>query len=167
MHDVIINAIADIDDIRYILAGPGSKDYLNQLRSLEGWNKAEYLGIIPHEQVCRWYKHALAGMAINYCSQLVGKGTLGNTKLFEIMECGKPVICTDYSLWKDIVEANECGICLNPNDAKAIRKAILYLKDHPCEGMRMGKNGRKAVEEKYNWLIEEEKLLCFYGELLS
>jgi glycosyltransferase involved in cell wall biosynthesis len=29
----------------------------------------------------------------------------------------------------------------------------------------MGRNGRKAVEEKYNWTIEEKKLIGIYQEL--
>ena len=31
----------------------------------------------------------------------------------------------------------------------------------------MGKNGRKAVEEKYNWEKEEKKLLKVYREVLN
>jgi len=31
----------------------------------------------------------------------------------------------------------------------------------------MGKNGRLAVEEKYNWAIEEKKLFKLYDELLN
>jgi hypothetical protein len=31
----------------------------------------------------------------------------------------------------------------------------------------MGKNGRKAVEQKYNWLTEEKKLLTLYKDLLK
>jgi len=29
----------------------------------------------------------------------------------------------------------------------------------------MGKNGRRAVEERYNWGMEEKKLLGFYSAL--
>jgi glycosyltransferase involved in cell wall biosynthesis len=30
----------------------------------------------------------------------------------------------------------------------------------------MGKNGRRAVQERYNWSIEEKKLLALYEKLL-
>jgi hypothetical protein len=30
----------------------------------------------------------------------------------------------------------------------------------------MGENGRQAVLHKYNWCIEEEKLLNFYARVL-
>ena len=44
----------------------------------------------------------------------------------------------------------------------AIAKAIDYLVTHPQEAERMGRNGQRAVAEKYNWGIEESKLLQFY-----
>jgi hypothetical protein len=31
----------------------------------------------------------------------------------------------------------------------------------------MGENGRKAVLDRYNWPVEEEKLLAFYSSLLQ
>jgi hypothetical protein len=31
----------------------------------------------------------------------------------------------------------------------------------------MGKNGKKAIMEKYNWRFEEEKLIKIYAELLQ
>lgn len=38
---------------------------------------------------------------------------------------------------------------------------------HQDEAEQMGKNGRRAVEERYNWGIEEKKLLGLYKDLLS
>lgn len=167
MHNRIIMAVDKIDNIKYVLAGKGTEGYLKQLKSLAGWRKVEYVGRIPHQEIKRFYAGALAGMAINHCSQLLNMGTLGNTKLFEYMEAQLPVVCTDYPLWKDVVEGNQCGICVNPEDNNAIREAIVYLKEHPEEAAQMGKNGRKAVREKYNWAIEEKKLLEFYQKLLN
>jgi len=40
------------------------------------------------------------------------------------------------------------------------------LVEHPAEAEQMGKNGRGAVEERYNWGREEEKLLQLYSELI-
>ena len=48
---------------------------------------------------------------------------------------------------------------VNLLDLKEIAKAIEYLLEHPEERKRMGESGRRAVEEKYNWEREGEKLL--------
>ena len=38
------------------------------------------------------------------------KGTLGNNKIFEYMYYGLPIICTDFDLWKEIIDKYKCGI---------------------------------------------------------
>jgi glycosyltransferase involved in cell wall biosynthesis len=86
-------------------------------------------------------------------------------KMFEYMAAGIPVIASNFPLWQEIFSTSECGICVNPLDPKAIGEAIQYLMDHPDEAEQMGRNGRKAVEEKYNWVIEEKKLLDLYAGL--
>ena len=83
------------------------------------------------------------------------------------MAAGLPVVASDFPLWKEIVEGNRCGITVDPLDPKAIARAIEYLLTHPEEARRMGENGRRAVEEKYNWGKEAEKLVRLYRNLLE
>ena len=73
---------------------------------------------------------------------------------------------SNFSLCKEIVEGNRCGITVNPLNPKEIAQVIGYLLTHPEEAHQMGKNGRRAVEEKYNWDWEGQKLLKLYEELL-
>lgn len=164
-HDKIIKAIENIDGVEYILAGVGTKEYMDLLQSLPGWNKVNYVGKVPHQEVKNIYSKSSVGMALNYSNQAKGEGTLGNTKLFEFMEAGLPVICSDYRLWKEIVEGNNCGICVNPNDIDAITKAIRYILNNPKKAKIMGDNGRKVAIEKYNWGTQEKVLLSLYGKL--
>lgn len=167
MHDTIIRAIERLNNVCYILAGSAQKNYLDYLRSLPGWEKVRYLGMISHDEVQSLYLNAIAGMAVNECTQLHGKGTLGNTKLFEFMEAGIPVICTNYPLWKTVVEGNACGICVNPRDVGGLADVIHYLLENPDNAKCMGQNGRHAVEDKYNWSIEELELYNLYNKLLK
>jgi glycosyltransferase involved in cell wall biosynthesis len=89
------------------------------------------------------------------------------TKLFEYMALGIPVIASDFPLWRQVVEHNECGICVDPLQPMAIAEAICKLLSNPELASEMGRNGRRAVEEKYNWANEEKKLLALYEQLLS
>ncbi len=164
-HDRIINAIENVEGIRYKIAGPADSDYLESLKKLPGWSKVDYLGKIPHDEVFELYYNAVAGMAINECTQIKGEGTLGNTKLFEIMSAQVPVICTNYTLWKAVVEDNECGICVDSTNIKEITEAIQRIIDNPDKAQIMGENGRKTVVKKYNWKNEEDKLVSFYSKL--
>jgi glycosyltransferase involved in cell wall biosynthesis len=75
------------------------------------------------------------------------------------------VICTDFILWKEVVEENECGICVNPNNVNEITDAINYLINNPDIAIKMGENGRRMVQKKYSWEFEEKKLLEIYRSL--
>ena len=80
---------------------------------------------------------------------------------------GVPVIASHFLLWREIIEGNRCGLCVDPLNPKAIAEAIDYLIQNPAEAEQMGRNGQKAVKEKYNWGIEEKKLLLIYGKICS
>lgn len=86
-------------------------------------------------------------------------------KMFEYMASGLPVIASNFPLWKEIVEGNECGICVDPLEPEEIAGAIKRLMDDPVECRRMGENGRRAVMEKYNWENESGKLLKLYSKI--
>lgn len=88
-------------------------------------------------------------------------------KMFEYMAAGIPVIASDFPLWQKIISENKCGICVDPKDIKAIADAVNYLTTHDDEAQQMGVNGRKAVEEKFNWKVEEKKLIELYHKLAS
>lgn len=169
MHESIINALAKIGGVKYFMCGQVSNDYLENLKTLEGWDQVDYLGRIPHDKVQEIYNQAMIGMAIaSYSDNTKGNlGTLGNTKLFEIMMAGLPVICTDFILWRKIIDDHQCGICVQPDNVEEIASAIRYLLDNPDIAKQMGKNGRRAVLEKFNWDIEEKKLIKLYEDLFE
>jgi len=83
-------------------------------------------------------------------------------KMFEYMSAGIPVIASNFPLWKEIVEGSDCGICVDPLNPGRISEAIQFIVEHPAEAEKMGKNGRRGVEERYNWGMEEKKLLYLY-----
>ena len=61
-----------------------------------------------------------------------------------------------------IVRDQKCGLVVPYGDVEAIKHAILTLKNDPALCKRLGENGRKAYETKYNWRIMEERLLGVY-----
>jgi glycosyltransferase involved in cell wall biosynthesis len=88
------------------------------------------------------------------------------TKLFEYMAAGIPVIASDFPLWRSIVGTADCGLLVDPLDARSIAAAIESLISNPERARAMGQRGRQAVEEHFNWANEEQTLLSFYLWLL-
>lgn len=132
---------------------------------MPGWANVEELGYLNRKEIANVLSRSMAGLVvlhpiINYLDALP-------VKMFEYMCAGIPVIASNFPLWQEIVEGNECGICVDPMDAKAVAEAIQWIIDNPNEAQRMGVNGRKAVQEKYNWETESEKLTKLYQKILS
>ena len=97
------------------------------------------------------------------------KNFLGSysTKMFEYMMVGVSVVTSNFPLWSDIINKQECGYCVDPLRPEKIADAFESLIKNNKIALEMGENGRKAVEEKYNWKNEEKKLFKLYENLLN
>jgi glycosyltransferase involved in cell wall biosynthesis len=167
MQENILEALLMLKDVKYTLAGYVHPAYLQKLKDSEGWKFVNFMGVLPQNKLLGYMQNSIAGMALYDYLPTVGykTGTLGNNKLFEYMLAGIPVICTDFVLWKQIVEGEKCGICVNPRDVSSIANAIKYILDNPEKAREMGKAGQKAVKEKYNWPTQESILINLYKKL--
>lgn len=81
------------------------------------------------------------------------------------MSAGIPVIGSDFPLWREIIEGNQTGMCVNPLNPEAIAQVINFLFENPEEAKRMGLNGIKAIREKFNWEAEVKKLTEVYQNI--
>lgn len=88
-------------------------------------------------------------------------------KMFEYMAAGLPIVASNFPLWKEIIEKNKCGICVNPGSSDEVRDAINYLLDNPSEAQEMGERGYKIVSETMNWSNEFKKIEKLYWEIMN
>lgn len=168
-HKEIIQAIQCISGVYYELAGQATPEYLAELRRLEGWDRVHYHGRILFDEVNSLiYNNATVGMVLlDYIPQCKGKvGNISNTKFFEYMYAGIPLICTDFMLWQQIIEEEKCGLCVDPHNVCEITKAIEFFLNNRQIAEEMGRNGQKAIMKKYNWASEEKKMLRLYAKIL-
>jgi len=169
-HKDIIIALNKLNNVKYELAGRMVGDYSIELQNLDGWKYVNFHGVLSFSDVkSKVYANASIGMALlDYIAQCKGTiGNLSNTKFFEYMQMGLPLICTDFKLWKEIIDEEQCGICVNPHNINEITEAINFLLDNPEKAKVMGANGQKAIKNKYNWDTEENKLFNLYNAIVS
>ena len=168
-HENILKALGEIDNISFLLAGRVEKQYLEKLKKYSAWSKTHYYGVISHEDVKKEiYAKSTIGLALlKYGTGWLGRdGTLGNTKLFEYMEAGISIICTDFKIWHEIIKKHNCGIMVDPNNVEEIKNAIITLAKNPELVKKMGENGRRAINRQYNWEIIKLELIKLYEIVL-
>ena len=61
---------------------------------------------------------------------------------------------------------NTAIIMLSSMTPDEIAQAIRFLVENPEKAAEMGENGRKMVQNTYNWTAEEKKMLAFYQKVL-
>lgn len=164
----IVEAVQEVDNIKLKICGPPrKKDDLEKLTKVDKNHKVEYLGVLKYSEVPDVIRNSRAAFALSEYNANVGGhiGTLGSNKLFETMICGVPVICTDFTLWREIIEKYECGICVDSYDKKQLVDAIRMIVNEPDVASKMGKNGKSAVLQEYNWETQEKKLINLYKRI--
>jgi len=149
-----------------MLAGPFSPEELRtELMRLPGWARVKYLRVLDRPSVANLLSRVRLGLLVlrpepNFWDAMP-------IKLFEYMAAGIPVIASDFPLWRQIIGEAGCGLLVDPQDPQAIALAMEYLLSHDSEAEAMGRCGRQAACELYNWKSEERILLNFYSELLE
>lgn len=161
----MIEAAEKLGDVGLLLAGTfGPASFEEEMRALPGWRRVEYAGYVDVLRSPEFFARADVGLVVLRPER--HHLTALPHKLFDYMTARLPVIASDFPLWKEIVEGNGCGICVDPLDPDAIASAARRMRDSPDLRREMGDRGRRAVEEKYNWDSEAKTLLDLYAELL-
>jgi len=118
---------------------------------------------IPYELVPSYYR-------LVHISVVLGRPTVNyrlglSVKLLESMVCGVPVIACCFGENKRIIEENNCGLLCKWNDINDIADKMETVVRDKSLRERLGKNGRKAVRDRYCWEIAERELINTYLKL--
>jgi glycosyltransferase involved in cell wall biosynthesis len=149
---------------RLILAGAFAEpDTEEEVRSMQGWSKTEALGYIGRDELRGVLGRSAAGLVTLH--RTPNHMESQPIKMFEYMSAGIPVIASDIPLWERIISEADCGYCVDPRDSAAIAAKIDDVLSDQAEARRLGANGRRAIEERFNWPAEERNLLEFYATL--
>lgn len=166
-HQMIsaIDIVNKVIPCNLILAGTISEKLLKKSEDNPGWKYTKKLGFVSREEVSSLYSNCEAGLVV--LEETKNHKEALPIKMFEYMAAGLPTIASNFPLWENIIEENKCGICVPPNDVQLIADAIIKLVTSKELRMRLGENGRRNALEKFNWELEEQKLLNFYQKLFS
>jgi len=164
--DVAIKAmpyvLQEIDNAILLLIG---NLFINELTDL-----IKRLNMEDHVKILGWLEHSDVCMILKICNvcvipflSIAEDAYFDAThKIFEIMLMSKPFVITNITDYKERIDSIQCGIVVPPDSPKAISKAIIKLYKDKELATILGKNGRKAVEKKYNWNVGQENLKKLY-----
>ncbi len=125
----------------------------------------EYRKPIPYNQVPNLLEEVTIGLSSMAPNESLKRSI--QIKPFEFMAMGIPVLGCRVPSTEIFIEKTVSGILIDPPTAENLGKTINYLLKNPKLMEQMGKHGREAVSEKYNWSLMENKLYDIYEEVLK
>ena len=156
-------AIREIDRVQLIVAGSGNNE--EELKNRINQDNVKFIGWLSYQDSLS----IAAGSDIIfafYDPRIRINRLAVSAKIPEAMMFGKPVLGNrESAIMADVILKEECGLVVPYADIEGIRNAIISLKINPALLERLGKNGRKAYEEKYSWTIMENRLVTAYKNL--
>lgn len=167
--DVAIKAMPEIvkkaPDAKLILVGDGinKTNLIDSAKILNISKKVFFTGWVDFKDVPSYLKIIDVGIVPHYASPHTNN-TIPH-KLFQYMTMSKPVVVSDCKPLARIVNETNCGIVIPSGDHKKMAEEIIRLYNDKEYAKKLGENGRRAIEEKYNWDNEAEKLCKLYEEL--
>jgi glycosyltransferase involved in cell wall biosynthesis len=167
--DVVISAIGKIEGAKLSIRGHCDEtDYKQQIIQLSQKfdNIDMYLDGVPYEEIVKGTLSADLTIAL-YDPDIPNNRYASPNKLFEAMASKIPIIVNENTSMADIVRKEKCGIVIPYGNEEALIWAVSRLKNDLSLQKRLGDNGRKAYENKYNWTIMENRLNSIYSQVLE
>ncbi|MBN1939559.1 MAG: glycosyltransferase family 4 protein [Candidatus Aminicenantes bacterium] len=119
---------------------------------LAGWRtpqeSSDYIGA---SDVCVAPYGSLAASSASQDKETMPLMSRSPMKNLSYLACGRPVITSSFREAGGFVQSIDAGLSVPPEDAAALGSAIVTLLQDPARARRMGRNGRRAVEERFSW----------------
>ena len=106
-----------------------------------------WAGRIPYQEVPAW----IGAMTLCVAPFRGDRGETSPVKIFDYLACGKPVIASAIPS-VSATFAQEAGVTLVlPDDPVSLAQAMLVLLKDPDRQARMSLDGRRFVQQGFNW----------------
>ena len=133
----------------FLLIGEGAeKERIVKIAAGRGLNNIRFLGQQPRERIPVYVSAADVCLVMLRKSELFK--TVIPTKLLEYMACERPTIVAVDGQARQIVEEAGAGVFVEPENSKALVKAILELSEEPERRRQMGASGRQYIVDKFS-----------------
>jgi len=170
-QEYLLKAMEKTENVKYLLAGRfrGTEDYHEALKQYPKWDDAvEFVDGFNKEELDGFMSSStMSNVLRDFSKTHFHNGNIGIIKIFESMEAGLPLICSDVPVYRRIWDEYKFGMLVDPTNPDQIADAINYLKNNKEEAYRMGQEGRRAVIEKFNCEVVSKEYVQIINEIVS
>lgn len=160
---ILLEAVNETD-IPVVIVGKGPVERaLHGQARRHGLSNVKLLGELPDED-----KSALLTLCLAFVFPSHLRSEAFGISLLEGAMYGKPMISAEIGTGTTFVNIDrETGLVVAPSDATALKRAMIYLAEHPIIAKRMGQNARLRYERLFTADLMVQRYLDLYDEMLQ
>lgn len=154
------------EKIYLLFAGAGGmENHLKQRCKNESIRNVLFLGSFDMDDIAELVN--IADCSIITFKDLPILKTNSPNKFFDSLSAQKPIIVNSNGWTKDLVENNNCGAFVNPNNPEDLANLLIEWKSNPAKLKEMGINSRMLAENKYDKKILVNKFMNLISSFIS
>lgn len=157
----LITAMESVKSSKLFIVGEGT--YRNELERFVRKNhimNVAFLGYKSGNELTEFIRNSLFTVIPSEWYEPFGMTVLESYAL------GKPVIGAEIGGIPELVDSGSTGLLFRSGDVDDLTEKINYLLENKRLAVKMGRNARKKVEEKFNEKIHHKKLMEAYEKVL-
>jgi len=131
---------------------PKDELFFRELKTLSQGLDVEFLGRIPYQELPKIYQRADIFVSPSLSEAL-------GMSIMEAMASGLPVIASNLSGPRELVEDGKTGFLVEPGNFKALKEKLILLLENSDLRKEMGKLGRQRIQEIMAKAYENNKKL--------
>lgn len=119
-----------------------------------------WVGRVPYREVPTW----IGAMSVCVAPFRGDRGETSPVKLFDYLACHRPVVASAIPSVASTFTPDSGVQLVQPDDPRPLADAILTLLNDPRLCARLGRQGRRFVEERFSWTAIVEQLRQWVGK---
>jgi glycosyltransferase involved in cell wall biosynthesis len=146
----VVRAAPLADGVTFVLLGDGKRRaQLEREASELGASNVVFLRPTPDKGTVARLA-AASDACLTIFKDVPVLATCSPNKLFDTFAAGRPAIVNQPGWMRELVERNEAGLFARPGDAADLADKVTWLRDHPDEAERLGRNARLLAEREFD-----------------
>lgn len=161
----LVEALGEVPGVHLVFLGGGGGPHAPEIMALGDRlgvaSRMHMLPPVPPDDVIAYSASATVGVSAAIPTCLNYAYSMPN-KLFQPMAAGVPVLASDFPQVRAVVVDEGAGVVVDMTRPAEIAAAIRDMLADRERLAAMGRNGRRAVDERYNWDVAGGLLVDIY-----
>lgn len=165
--DLLLRVAAELPEITFHIIG-GRPEDVEHWRGVAQATNVIFYGHMQHRYVAAVLQRMDVLLAPYQSEVSVAGGGVSTAawmsplKLFEYMAAGKPIICSDLPVLREVMISNTNCLMVNPSSPADWRDAISLIQTDKELGSALGRQAAVDLATKYTWKIRAGKMLALF-----